>query len=129
VLTAAVSHCLTHQALLSSLSNTLGCSSTVAGTQLPAPLALVVGGLWTAQSAGGRYPEQSWPSNPQMMVLARQAAQVMITLTRTDTRHAALKDDGAEAPPIGLAITEVLHQHINALKLEASRLHPNAACM
>jgi hypothetical protein len=91
---------------------------------MPAPLALVVGGVWTAQSAGGRYPEQSWPSNPQMMVLARQAAQVMITLTRTDVRHAVLKGGQATDPPIGLAVCEVLQHHINALKPKLPCLQP-----
>jgi hypothetical protein len=77
--------------------------------QVPSPLALVVGGSWTGHLAGGRLPLPSWPSNPQFMLSTQQRAQVMVTLVRTDLRHAVIKKPQLPGSAIGLAIVEVCH--------------------
>lgn len=73
---------------------------------MPSPLALVIGGSWSGHLAGGGLQCETWPSNPQFIMITQQKSFLMLSVMRT----AALDGDAHEvdyANAIGMAIVEV----------------------
>lgn len=75
-------------------------------TQVPSPLALVIGGAWSGHLAGGSLQCETWPSNPQFIMSTQQKSFLMLSIMRT----ASADGDAPEADQrnaIGMAIVEV----------------------